>query len=77
MSRLVATSHLQRRAFVYVRQSTEAQVHDHVESTQRQYALVDRAVSLGWLREQVEVVDEDQGRSGSTAEGREGFARLA
>ncbi len=77
MSGRVSTSHLQRRAYVYVRQSTAAQVHEHVESTKRQYGLVDRAVALGWCREQVEVVDEDQGRSGSTAEGRNGFARLA
>lgn len=77
MSGQVATSHLQRRAYVYVRQSTAAQVHEHVESTQRQYGLVERAVALGWAREQVEVIDEDQGRSGSTTDGRHGFARLA
>ncbi|GMV44599.1 MAG: hypothetical protein AMXMBFR64_63150 [Myxococcales bacterium] len=62
---------------MYVRQSTAAQVQEHVESTQRQYALVERAVALGWEREQVEVVDEDQGRSGKTTEGRSGFVRLA
>jgi len=77
MSGQVATSHLGRRAYVYVRQSTAAQVHEHIESTQRQYGLVERAVALGWAREQVEVVDEDQGRSGSTTDGRQGFARLA
>ena len=51
--------HLQRRAFVYIRQSTLRQVRENVESTQRQYALVERAVELGWPREQVEVVGED------------------
>ena len=62
---------------MYVRQSTAAQVQHHVESTQRQYALVERAVALGWPREQIETVDEDQGRSGSTTDGRSGFNRLA
>jgi DNA invertase Pin-like site-specific DNA recombinase len=53
------------------------QVHEHLESRQRQYALVERAIGLGWRREAVEVVDEDQGRSGSSSEGRTGFVRLA
>jgi DNA invertase Pin-like site-specific DNA recombinase len=73
----VSSSQLERRAFVYVRQSTAMQVHEHVESKQRQYGLVERAIALGWRREAVEVIDEDQGRSGSTSEGRPGFARLA
>jgi DNA invertase Pin-like site-specific DNA recombinase len=53
------------------------QVHEHVESKARQYALVERAVGLGWARGDVEVIDEDQGKSGATIEGRTGFARLA
>ncbi len=69
--------HLERLAYVYVRQSTSAQVHEHVESKQRQYALAERAVSLGWSPQAVEIVDEDQGKSGASAEGRDGFARLA
>jgi DNA invertase Pin-like site-specific DNA recombinase/uncharacterized protein YndB with AHSA1/START domain len=73
----VSVSQLERRAWVYVRQSTPTQVLQHGESTKRQYALADRAVGLGWPREAVEVVDEDLGRSGSTTEGRTGFARLA
>src|SRR4051812_39909245 len=68
--------HLDRRAVVYVRQSTPQQVHDHQESTARQYALVDRAVALGWPREQVLVIDDDLGKSGESAEGRPGFQRL-
>jgi DNA invertase Pin-like site-specific DNA recombinase/DNA-binding NarL/FixJ family response regulator len=77
MSGKITASHLQRQAFVYVRQSTSAQVHEHIESKQRQYALAERATSLGWSPGAVEVVDEDQGKSGSSAEGRDGFARLA
>ena len=49
---------------------------EHRESTARQYALVDRAVALGWPAAAVEVIDEDQGHSGSSAEGRSGFQRL-
>ena len=67
---------LQRMAIVYVRQSTQQQVIEHRESTARQYALADRAVSLGWPRAAVVVIDEDQGRSGSSVEGRHGFQRL-
>jgi|SRR5882724_6759220 len=65
--------HSQRKAIVYVRQSTAQQVLEHRESTARQYALVQRATLLGWPRERVEVIDEDQGRSGQTAQGRLGF----
>lgn len=73
----IGSLHLDRQAYVYVRQSTSAQVHEHVESKQRQYALAERAVSLGWSPQAVEIVDEDQGKSGASAEGRDGFARLA
>jgi hypothetical protein len=75
-SEKIADHHLQRRAIVYVRQSTQKQVFENRESTARQYALVDRAVSLGWPRAAVEVIDEDQGVSGSFVEGRTGFQRL-
>jgi len=68
--------HRHRSAIVYVRQSSAQQVLHNTESTARQYALVDRAVHLGWPADQVEVIDEDQGRSGTTAEGRFGFQRL-
>lgn len=72
----IKPAHTQRGAFVYVRQSTASQVEHNRESTQRQYALVDRAVELGWQREQVSVVDEDLGLSGSGTDKRSGFARL-
>ena len=68
--------HRARTAIVYVRQSRRHQVLENTESTQRQYALVERAVQLGWQGDCVEVIDEDQGRSGTTAEGRLGFQRL-
>jgi hypothetical protein len=49
---------------------------DHRESTRLQYGLTSRAVALGWPEQRVLVIDEDLGKSGSSAEGREGFARL-
>jgi len=67
---------LARQAIVYVRQSTLKQVLENTESTERQYALVDKAIGLGWPRAQVLVIDEDQGHSAATATGRNGFQQL-
>ena len=64
----VQPAHLRRGAFVYVRQSSAAQVEHHRESTRRQYDLAERARKLGWL-EQVTVIDEDLGLSDATTEG--------
>jgi DNA invertase Pin-like site-specific DNA recombinase len=72
----ITSSHLDRAAIVYVRQSTLAQVRDNTESTARQYALADQAVRLGWPRARVEVVDADLGLSGRSAEHRTGFREL-
>jgi excisionase family DNA binding protein len=68
--------HLRRAAIVYVRQSSPSQLERNTESTQRQYALVTRAVELGFAREAVVVIDEDLGVSGSGVAERSGFARL-
>ena len=73
----LTSSHLRRHAFVYLRQSSQAQLERNVESTQRQYALVERAIELGFAREQIVVIDEDLGVSGSGMSERSGFARLA
>jgi DNA invertase Pin-like site-specific DNA recombinase/uncharacterized protein YndB with AHSA1/START domain len=72
----VKTNHTQRAAIVYIRQSSPAQVENHRESTARQYALVEKASQLGWCQEQVIVIDEDLGLSGSGWAERSGFARL-
>src|ERR1019366_5475377 len=72
----VTASHLKRHAYLYVRQSTLRQVLENTESTQRQYALRQQAVRLGWPLEQVIVIDCDQGQSGASAADREGFQRL-
>jgi len=68
--------HRERLAVVYVRQSTVQQVLDHQESTRLQYGLVSRAQALGWAADRVLVIDEDQGKSGTSAQGRMGFQRL-
>src|SRR3989454_3555436 len=72
----VAPTHLRRAAFVYVRQSTQSQLEHNPESRERQYGLVGRALELGWNKEQVVVVDEDLGVSGSGLAQRSGFARM-
>jgi DNA invertase Pin-like site-specific DNA recombinase len=70
----IKPTHLQRLAFVYIRQSSEAQVLNNRESTDRQYKLVDRAVALGWQKQQIKVVDEDLGHSASaSSDERSGF----
>jgi DNA invertase Pin-like site-specific DNA recombinase len=72
----VSPSHLERAAFVYLRQSTPGQVEHNRESTARQYALADLACQLGWSKEQVVLIDEDLGLSGASTDKRSGFARL-
>ena len=72
----VTTGHLQRAAYLYIRQSTLRQVMENTESTERQYALRRRAVALGWPDERIVVIDHDQGQSGASTIDREGFQRL-
>jgi len=72
----VTAGHLERRAYVYVRQSSPKQVDNHVQSKQRQYEFADVALQLGWARSQIVVIDDDQGQSGSRAHARSGFGRL-
>lgn len=68
--------HLTRPALVYVRQSTLMQVRDNTASTTRQYQLAQRAQDLGWPASLVVVIDQDQGRSGASRDGRDGFEYL-
>ncbi len=72
----ILSSHRDRLAVVYIRQSSPQQVLENRESTARQYAFADYAVTLGWPRERLLVIDDDLGKSGRTAEGRAGFQRL-
>jgi DNA invertase Pin-like site-specific DNA recombinase len=73
----IQPSHLHRLALVYVRQSSAAQVEQNRESTLRQYALSERAATLGWPQARITVIDEDLGLSGASAHQRSGFARMA
>lgn len=75
-SHKVLPLHLDKRAAVYVRQSTPHQVAENRESADLQYQLVRRAVELGWPEPRVLVIDEDQGKSGQSADNRPGFQRL-
>jgi DNA invertase Pin-like site-specific DNA recombinase len=74
MSTKIHAIHLQRDAYVYVRQSTGHQVRAHPESQRRQYALADQARGLGFAH--VIVIDEDMGRSGTGRHERPGFGQL-
>jgi len=70
----IQPTHLRRAAYVYVRQSSTAQLERNRESTDRQYGLVERAHELGWAREQIVVIDQDLGVTGSGEMARSGFA---
>lgn len=72
----VQPHHLERGAYLYIRQSSMRQVVENIESTKRQYALRGRATALGWHDDQIIVIDCDQGESGASAAWREGFQRL-
>ena len=75
-SRKVQPHHLERDAYLYIRQSSMKQVIENTESTKRQYALRARAMALGWPDDRIVVIDSDQGESGASAAWREGFRRL-
>ena len=72
----VTNAHLERDAFLYIRQSTPRQVLENKESTQRQYALRQRAVTLGWPVERIHVIDSDLGKTASQVAGRDGVQQL-
>jgi DNA invertase Pin-like site-specific DNA recombinase len=67
---------LERQACISVRQSTLCQVRAHTASTARQYDLAQRARDLGWPREHSTIIDQDQGHSGASTAGRDGFQSL-
>ncbi|MBU1984570.1 recombinase family protein, partial [bacterium] len=75
-SEKIKQTHLDRSAYVYVRQSTATQVQHNRESTRRQYNLADRASALGWPKERVKTIDEDLARSGSGDAERAGFTQM-
>jgi DNA invertase Pin-like site-specific DNA recombinase len=76
MNSTISEQHLSRTAYVYVRQSTLAQVRHHQESTERQYALRQKALELGWREPSIQILDRDLGKSGAQITGREDFKTL-
>jgi DNA invertase Pin-like site-specific DNA recombinase len=74
MSEKIKLQHLQRKAILYIRQSSTYQVHNNLESQKLQYAMQERLRQLGWC--EIEVVDEDLGRSAAGTVARSGFERM-
>ena len=72
----IMPAHLNRMAIVYVRQSSQKQILENRESTERQHGFAEQAVAFGWPRDRVLTIDEDLGKSGRTTEGRDGFQHL-
>jgi len=72
----IRPDHRDRLALIYVRQSTPLQVREHTASAARQYDLAGRARDLGWPEPRIQVIDHDQGRSGTSTTGRDGFQYL-
>jgi DNA invertase Pin-like site-specific DNA recombinase len=75
-SELVSQTHLQRKALIYIRQSTPHQVLSNQESLRLQYALQQRAIDLGWRQQDIEIIDTDLGMTGASASHRVGFQEL-
>ena len=74
--RKIRSEHLERAAYIYIRQSSPQQVHKHEEGRRLQYQLREWASEVGWAKERINVVDEDQGKSSASPNARTGFARL-
>lgn len=72
----IQPKHLNRQAVVYLRQSSNKQVMQNQESAANQRALRERLLELGWRKEQVRIIDDDQGQSAKHADGRLGFQNL-
>src|SRR5256885_13554260 len=76
MNPKITEQHQRKPAYVYLRQSTPGQVRHHRESTERQYALREKARELGWSEAAIHILDRDLGMSGSPMAGREDFKTL-
>jgi DNA invertase Pin-like site-specific DNA recombinase len=76
MNSKITPQHQSKPAYIYIRQSTLAQVRHHQESTERQYALRDKALALGWPQTAIRILDRDLGQSGAQMTGREDFKTL-
>src|SRR2546425_7924193 len=76
MNSKITEQHRNRPAYIYVRQSTNAQVLHHQESTERQYALRTMALELGWSESAIRTLDRDLGMTGTEMTRREDFKTL-
>jgi DNA invertase Pin-like site-specific DNA recombinase len=76
MNSKVTLAHRQKLAYIYIRQSSKHQVLHHEQSTERQYALKDKAIALGWPTSKIRILDRDLGISGAQTTGREDFKTL-
>jgi len=76
MNTKITPQHHSKPAYIYIRQWTLAQVRHHQESTERQYALRDQALALGWPQTSIRILDRDLGQSGAQMTGREDFKTL-
>ncbi len=75
-SELVSPQHIERKALIYIRQSTPHQVLSNQESLRLQYALQQRALELGWRAEDIEIIDADLGLTATSAAHRAGFQQV-
>jgi DNA invertase Pin-like site-specific DNA recombinase len=76
MNSKIAEHHRSKPAYIYLRQSTPGQVRHNQESTERQYALREKAEELGWNQASIRTLDGDLGKSGTQTAGREDFKTL-
>ena len=76
MSVEITPEHLNKKAVVYVRQSSPNQVRNHVESQHLQYNLVNRAQRLGWPEQHIVVLDDDLGITATGVKTRRAFEEL-
>lgn len=72
----ITSSHLKRKAILYIRQSTMRQVYENTESTLRQYALKEKLIQFGWTEGSITVIDCDLGQSGAESLKRDGFKQV-
>lgn len=76
MTTKVTPQHLEKTAYIYIRQSSMGQVRHHRESTERQYAFKNKAKTLGWLASRIQVLDGDLGRSATSMADRTDFKTI-
>jgi DNA invertase Pin-like site-specific DNA recombinase len=76
MNPKISEDHRSKPAYIYIRQSTMAQVRHHQESTERQYALRELALELGWSEAAIRTLDRDLGKTGTEMTRREDFKRM-